>query len=194
MINHRAKEEENARSLSHFGRRKSRVEDRNHRILLRSIHFFFSLGSQVSLVSTDQVGDFCVVTIISSLSLFFSLSLFVSLSLSLARSVYCCFPSPVGLFFFSSHKSYLSLTHSFILSFSVFPSSLRTLKIFWSEISLENFVRLSLRRIDKLRRLVSLSLRVLELHRVSNSTGSHPSIWQMSYEPLLCAMPIVPTA
>lgn len=33
------------RPLSHFfGRRKSRVEDRNHRILLRSIHFFFSIG------------------------------------------------------------------------------------------------------------------------------------------------------
>lgn len=36
------------------------------------LYIFFSLGSQVSLVSTDQVGDFCVVTFASlSLSLIF---------------------------------------------------------------------------------------------------------------------------
>jgi len=53
------------------------------------LYIFFSLGSQVSLVSTNQVGDFCVVTL-SSLSL--------SLSLSFARFLrFCSVSLPLSL-------------------------------------------------------------------------------------------------
>lgn len=79
------------------------------RYLVTFYTFFFSLGSQVSLVSTDQVGDFCVVTL-SSLSLarspcFFVLSFFLSrkilsllscLSVSLTFCESSLFLSPIG--------------------------------------------------------------------------------------------------
>lgn len=74
-------------------------------ILLRSIHFF-SLGSQVSLVSTDQVGDFCVVIFPLSLSLSLSPSLLLlflyfhwfTYRLFLSSSVALLLPLPLAFF------------------------------------------------------------------------------------------------
>lgn len=66
--------------------------------------FFFSLGSQVSLVSTSQVGYLCFVTL-NSLSLFHSLSLPFSFS--------CSFSS--FFLFFLSCKNLLSSTSIHLL-------------------------------------------------------------------------------
>lgn len=79
-------------------------ENYDHRTLLRSIHFF-SLGSQVSLVSTDQVGDFCVVTL-ASLSLTLCLfalahiigTLFYSLGLSVSLCCSSCLSRSLAIF------------------------------------------------------------------------------------------------
>jgi len=146
------------------------------------LYIFFIGLTQVSLVSTDQVGDFCVVTL-SSLSLPLSLSLFF-LSLVLLLSLY--------VFFFVFSLLFLLCKNYFSLFFSLLSIHLSnflcdfSLALFPTETDLEMFFLSHL--------FMVTFLQNAEFLNYSNRTLSEVTFNVNAYNPLLFAMPIIQTA
>lgn len=140
------------------------TEDCNHRVSCYVLYIFFSLGSQVSLVSTDQVGDFCVVTL-SSLS-FARSPVFCSIFLPLLRKILSLSLSFYPFFWHFLYVNFsISMSKDWFLNVSPPISWLPTLSRCWNS----RFIQAE--RYQKL------------LFNVANT-----------YEPLLFAMPIIPAA